>query len=238
MRGSGTFMTGGNWLFAIGVGTIMGRLRGCGAWEDNQLTIRKWTYLFWTTLLWGIGAATATGLTLAVTDTQFTFVGASQVGYNLFTGVLGGAIISIVCQMGFFSYLIIRMIALGIIRSKRVWDLLQIFLIVLTLYETASLRYLNFTEGLPLIRYFTLPLVVLVISAAVAIWKVKLTNRNAFIPALFFMIVASILEAVPALKLDHWPSTLFMIVPILCCNAWQILILQKILAEKRVAKPL
>jgi KinB signaling pathway activation protein len=203
--------------------------------EDNQLTIRKWTYLFWTTLVWGIGAAIATGLVLATTDTQFSFIGASQLGYNLFTMVLGGAIISVVCQMGFFSYLIIRMIALGIIRSKRVWDFVQIFLIVLTLYETASLRYLNFTDGLPLIRYFTLPLIVLVVSAIIAVWKIKLTNGNAFIPALFFMAVASILEAVPALKLDHWPSTLFMMVPVICCNAWQILILPKVLEDKQAA---
>jgi KinB signaling pathway activation protein len=182
-----------------------------------------------------MGAALATGLVLATTDTQFTFIGASQVGYNVFTMVLGGAIISMVCQMGFFSYLIIRMIALGIIRSKRVWDLLQIFLIVLTLYETASLRYLNFTEGLPLFRYFMLPLVVLVVSTIIAIWKMKLTNGNAFIPALFFMIVASILEAEPALKLDQWASTLFMIVPVMCCNAWQLMILPKVLADKRSA---
>jgi KinB signaling pathway activation protein len=49
------------------------------------------------------------------------------------------------------------------------------------------------------------------------------------------MVVASILEAVPALKLDHWPSTLFMMAPVICCNAWQILILPKVLADKQAA---
>ena len=60
-----------------------------------------------------------------------------------------------------------------------------------------------------------------------------MTNRNAFIPTLFFMCAVSVLEAVPALKLDNAASSLFMLAPLLVCNAWQILILHKVLDNKK-----
>ena len=60
-----------------------------------------------------------------------------------------------------------------------------------------------------------------------------MTNRNAFIPTLFFMCAVSVLEAVPALKLDNAASSLFMLAPLFVCNAWQILILHKILDNKK-----
>jgi len=49
----------------------------------------------------------------------------------------------------------------------------------------------------------------------------------------FFMCAVSVLEAVPALKLDNAASSLFMLAPLLVCNAWQILILHKILDNKK-----
>ena len=60
-----------------------------------------------------------------------------------------------------------------------------------------------------------------------------MTNRNAFVPTLFFMFAVTVLEAVPALKLDIAASTIFMLAPLLVCNAWQILTLHKILDNKK-----
>jgi KinB signaling pathway activation protein len=197
-----------------------------------QLTIRKWFHLFWTTLLWGSGAAIAAGMILLLLDYDIALTGVSQFGYNAITMLLAGATVSVVCQMGFFAYLILRSIVIGMIRNKRIADLVQWFLIIVTLYELASLRYLNFAdEGTPFIRYFDLPLIVLLLSLGIAYWKTKLTHFAAFVPTLFFMVVATTLEAVPALKLNNWPSTLFMLAPLFCCNAWQILILHKLVDE-------
>jgi KinB signaling pathway activation protein len=47
------------------------------------------------------------------------------------------------------------------------------------------------------------------------------------------MTAVTVLEAVPALKLDNTASSLFMLAPLFVCNAWQILTLHKILDNKK-----
>lgn len=197
------------------------------------MTLRKWFHLFWTTLVLGIVVSTGVGLILQFSDKEFSVMGLSAVGFNLVNMILGGATISVLSQMGFFAYLIVRFIAVGIIRSKTVWDLLQLAVVIVVLFDLVYLRKTNFNTSESLLGYFILPVSVLVISLAVSYWKVKMTNRNAFIPTLFFMSAVTVLEAVPALKLDNSASSLFMLAPLFVCNAWQILTLHKILDKKK-----
>lgn len=197
------------------------------------MTLRKWFHLFWTTLVLGVIVSTGIGLILQFSDKEFSVMGLSAVGFNLVNMILGGATISVLSQMGFFAYLIVRFIAVGIIRSKTVWDLLQLACVIVVLFDLVYLRKTNFDSSESLIGYFVLPAIVLVISLGVSYWKVKLTNMNAFIPTLFFMSAVTILEAVPALKLDNSASSLFMLAPLFVCNAWQILTLHKILGDKK-----
>ncbi|OAS23261.1 KinB-signaling pathway activation protein [Paenibacillus oryzisoli] len=197
------------------------------------MTLRKWFHLFWTTLVLGIVVSTGVGLILQFSDKEFSVMGLSAVGFNLVNMILGGATISVLSQMGFFAYLIVRFIAVGIIRSKTVWDLLQLAVVIVVLFDLVYLRKTNFNTSESLLGYFILPTCVLIISLAVSYWKVKMTNRNAFIPTLFFMTAVTVLEAVPALKLDNSASSLFMLAPLFVCNAWQILTLHKILDNKK-----
>ncbi len=196
-----------------------------------NVTLRKWFHMFWTTLLIGMIVSTVIGLILQYSDQEFSLMGLSAVGFNVMNMLLGGATISVLSQMGFFAYLIVRFIAAGIIRSKTVWDLLQLTIVIVVLFDLAYLRMTSF-EG-SFLGYLVLPVIILIISLGVAYWKVSMTNRNAFIPTLFFMSAVSVLEAVPALKLDNSASSLFMLAPLLVCNAWQILILHKILENKK-----
>lgn len=197
------------------------------------MTLRKWFHLFWTTLVLGIVVSTGVGLILQFSDKEFSVMGLSAVGFNLVNMILGGATISVLSQMGFFAYLIVRFIAVGIIRSKTVWDLLQLAVVIVVLFDLVYLRKTNFNTSESLLGYFIMPTCVLVISLAVSYWKVKMTNKNAFIPTLFFMTAVTVLEAVPALKLDNSASSLFMLAPLFVCNAWQILTLHKILDNKK-----
>lgn len=197
------------------------------------MTLRKWFHLFWTTLLLGMIVSLGIGLILQYSDKEFSVMGLSAVGFNVLNMLLGGATISVLSQMGFFAYLIVRFIAAGIIRSKTVWDLLQLAVVIVVLFDLVYLRMTNFEGTGSVLSYFVLPAIILVISIAVSYWKVKMTNRNAFIPTLFFMCAVSVLEAVPALKLDNAASSLFMLAPLLVCNAWQILILHKVLDNKK-----
>jgi len=195
------------------------------------VTLRKWFYLFWTTLVIGAISALVIGIILQMNDQQFSFLNGSAVGYNVLTMLLGGATISVLSQMGFFAYLIIRFIAIGIIRSKWIWDVLQVILVIIALIDLVYLR--DADAGGDWLPYTILPICMLAVGLGVAYWKVQLTNRNGFIPTLFFMIVVSAMEAVPALRLDTAASTVFMMVPLLASNAWQILILSKVLQTNK-----
>ncbi|NEW09625.1 KinB signaling pathway activation protein [Paenibacillus sp. SYP-B3998] len=197
------------------------------------MTLRKWFHLFWTTLVIGMVVSTGIGLILQYSDREFSVMGLSAVGFNVINMLLGGATISVLSQMGFFAYLIVRFIVGGIIRSKTVWDLLQLTIVIVVLFDLAYLRTTNFEGSGSFLSYSVLPIIILLISLAIAYWKTKMTNRHAFIPTLFFMSAVTILEAVPALKLDNSASSLFMLAPLLVCNAWQILILHKILDNKK-----
>jgi KinB signaling pathway activation protein len=195
------------------------------------VTLRKWFHLFWTTLFIGSFAALLIGVGLQANDQQFRLLDGTAIGFNIVTMLLGGAMISVLSQMGFFAYLIIRFIAIGIIRSKWVWDTLQLIIVFITLFDLVYLRQAD--TGDSWIVYLVLPLGMLILGIAVALWKVKLTNSNGFIPTLFFMTAVSAIEAVPALRLNSMASTLFMMVPLLASNAWQILILSKVLNPRK-----
>ncbi|WJH36447.1 KinB-signaling pathway activation protein [Paenibacillus sp. CC-CFT747] len=129
--------------------------------------------------------------------------------------------------------MIIRFIAMGILRSRVRWDLLQLAVVIVVMIDTVYLRYSTFASNESWVGYALLPVLILLFALAISWWKVKLTNGGAFLSTLFFMFVATILEAVPALNLDSPPSYIFMLVPLLVCNAWQILILQKVLDNKK-----
>lgn len=197
------------------------------------MTLRKWFHLIWTTLVFGSVASIVMGLILQFSDKEFSVMGISGVGFNVFNMLLCGALISVFSQMGFFAYLIVRFIAVGFVRSKTIFELIQIAIIIFVLFELVFLRITNSKNSETMSSYFILPIILLIISIAVSYWKSKLTNRNAFVPTLFFMFAVSILEAVPALKLDMAASTIFMLAPLLVSNAWQILTLHKILDNKK-----
>jgi KinB signaling pathway activation protein len=197
------------------------------------LTLRKWFHLFWTTLFIGIGLGVVAGLYLQLTDQDVSFLGLPAIGFNIANMALGGAMISVLSQMGFFAYLIVRYIAMGIIRSKTLWDLLQLAIVIVALFDLAYLRYINFPGNVSFLSYSFLPLILLVISLGTAYWKMKLTNKSGFIPTLFFMAAVTVMEGVPAFKLNNSASNLFMLLPLIGCNAWQILILPRVLQPKK-----
>lgn len=196
------------------------------------MTIRKWFYLFWTTLLIGAVTAIATGLILQFSDQQVA-LGGKEIGFSMLTMLLGGATISVLSQMGFFANLIIRFLFMGMIRSKWIWDMLQVIIIVIVLFDLVYLRYIQSDGQTAWAGYLALPVILTIASLIVSWWKVRLTNQNAWIPTLFFMIAVTALEAIPSLRLDNPASTVFMLVPLFACNAWQILILTKVLQTNK-----
>ncbi len=196
------------------------------------MTFKKWMHLFGTTLLIGAAAALAAGIVLQLTDQNLQMPGVSGLSFNLFEMLLAGLMFSVLSQMGFFAYLMLNYIAISIVRQKYWWNLIQVFLIIVVMFDTAYLRYINFEEKV-LWSYMVLPLLLLAAGWGVSYWKVRMTNASAWIPTLFLMSAITAIESVPALKVNNPASTFFMVIPLFACNSWQILQLHKLVAAKK-----
>ncbi len=137
-----------------------------------------------------------------------------------------GFIFSVISQMGFFAYLTVHRLGLGIFKS--LWNPVQIVLILFVLFDLVYLRYISFGSNDSIISYLLVAGIVVVIGLPVAYIKMKQTNKHAFVPALFFMIVITTIELVPVLRQDDISWVYYMLIPLLACNAYQLLILHKL----------
>jgi KinB signaling pathway activation protein len=202
--------------------------------EDNSVTSRIWVKLFMRTLL--VGGVTTAVLGFIVRWSEFqSYFTEFQIIDILATTIwllFMGFLFSVISQMGFFAYLTVHRFGLGIFKSVSLWNAVQIVLILFVLFDLIYLRFDNFAkEGDSILPYIGLAALLLVISLVVAWYKSKQTNREAFIPALFVMIVVTVIEWVPVLRVNEKSWLLLMMFALLACNAYQLLVLHKLNAE-------
>jgi KinB signaling pathway activation protein len=199
--------------------------------EDNGVTSRIWVRLFMTTLL--IGAITTAIVGFIINWNEyvhyFTDLRIINILSALFWFILWGFLYSVISQMGYFAYLTVHRFGLGIFKSVSLWNGVQLVLVLFVLFDLVYLRYETFANsGDSLLPYIGLA-VLLFIPALVTAWfKAKQTNREAFIPALFFMIVVTVIEWFPVLRVNEHSWVYLMLFPLLACNAYQLLILHKL----------
>ncbi|UOQ84047.1 KinB-signaling pathway activation protein [Gracilibacillus salinarum] len=140
-----------------------------------------------------------------------------------------GFVFSLISQMGFFAYLTVNQFALGIFRSY--WPTIQIGLIIFALFDLVYFRYQRVENGSILIFILTAA-ALLIFSLLVASRKAKETNKKAFVPALFFMVVITSIEWVPGLRTNNGDYAWLMIIPLILCNTYQLLILHRLTKKK------
>lgn len=193
---------------------------------------RKWVRLFLTTLLLGGVLTLVTSFIFkqeAYADVLHPFQFIELIGLLLFfTGF--GFIFSIISQMGFFAYLTVNQFGKGVFRS--LWTPVQLFLIAFTLFDLVYFRY-QAAKGASLWPFLITALCLFALSFIVAWIKAKETNKTAFIPALFFMVVVTTVEWVPALRADGNDYVWLMIIPLFACNAYQLLLLHRLTNEQK-----
>lgn len=212
------------WFFYTRIGTIM-RVRLCKG-DVDFLNLKKWTFLFITTLLIG-------GLTAVIVGAMLEGQALWGSGIaNFFVGVLWsfgiGATFSIVSQMGFFAYLTIHNVGMGVF--KRIWPYIQVLLIMVTFVDLIYFRYSAFgrDEGHSLFGYFLWPLFLLLFACVVAYFKVKQTNIRGAIPTVFVIFVVTVIEWIPALRENNISGMIYMLIPLLVCNTWQVMQLHRL----------
>ncbi|KAB2329605.1 KinB-signaling pathway activation protein [Bacillus mesophilum] len=201
------------------------------------MTSRLWVKLFLSTLLLGGVVTSITGFIVRWDEFSsifmpFDFLEVLSVLFWLF-GV--GLIFSIISQMGFFAYLTIHRFGLGIFKSHKLWNGVQVVLILFVLFDLVYFRYNAFAEqGDSLLPYIGLAAMLLAAGLITAFLKVRISTKETFIPALFFMIVVTTIEWVPILRVNEYSWVWLMIFPLIICNAYQLLILQKINEQSRM----
>jgi len=195
------------------------------------VTSRNVVKLFFSTLLIGALVTGITGFIIRWDEfapyfSNFNILKIISTFFWLF-GV--GLIFSLVSQVSFFAYLTVHRFGLGIFKSASLWNGVQVIFILFALYDLVYFRYKSFAEAGDGILPFLFPaIMILVVGLVTAYFKVKQTNSSAFIPALFFMVVVTILEWVPILRLNDYNWLYLMVFPLLVCNAYQLLILHKL----------
>lgn len=199
------------------------------------MTSRKWVRLFLTTLLWGglsgvLVSFFVKGDTYARALEPFSILELFGLIF-MFLGL--GFIFSVISQMGFFAYLTVHQFGLGMFR--KLWPLVQVVLIAFTLFDFVYFRYKGAEGDVALWTFFVIPLALLLFGTVVSYVKARETNQKAFIPALFFMVVITSVEWIPAIRADDPSWMMLMLVPLLTCNTYQLLILHHINGGKQTS---
>ncbi|MFD5023257.1 KinB-signaling pathway activation protein [Paenibacillus sp. NPDC058367] len=191
------------------------------------MSIKKWFHLFWTTLLIGAGGAVIAGLALQFVNGKIDFKSVGD--FFLYPLILlgYGMLVSVYSQLGFFAYLILNYMGNGVFPQK-VWKYIQLVFSVLALLELIFLRTVVGGER-NVMSDLILGIVILLAAIIVSYFKVKSTNISALIPTLFFMTAISIVEVIGVLRIGVDSATVFIVVPLIACNAFQILMLHRIL---------
>jgi KinB signaling pathway activation protein len=199
--------------------------------EVYIVTSRNWVKLFFNTLFVGGITTAIVGFIVRWNEFQpyFTEFKLIDILSTLVWLIVMGFLFSVISQMGFFAYLTVHRFGLGIFKSASLWNAVQMVLILFALFDLVYLRYENFAEPKDsLLPYFGPAIILLVTGLLVAWFKMKQTNRDAFIPALFFMIVVTLIEWVPVLRVNERSWLYLMMFALLACNAYQLIILQKL----------
>lgn len=200
------------------------------------MTSRNLVRLFMTTLLVGGVTTAIVGFIIRWNEFQHYFTDFDFKAIVLTTiWLLGmGLLFSVISQMGFFAYLTIHRFGLGIFKSVSLWNAVQVVLVLFGLFDLVYLRYQTFAKsGDSYLPYIGLALFLLVVGLIVAWLKMRQTNRGAFIPALFFMIVVTLVEWVPVLRENERNWLYLMMVALMACNAYQLLILHKLNTQSK-----
>lgn len=180
------------------------------------MTLRKFAFMVFTTIGIGMGVGLIHSISKLFTD------------MGVFFGLQVGGFVSTTALMGFWAYLTLNFLVRGLI-PPRLWQSIQLLLIAVIFVDMIYLRYIN--EGQtgsiwPFVGYASWPLAIALI---VAYAKAKLSGASAFVPAIFFLYVFTVVEWYVALKFDIAGLTTVVGTILLAANSYLILILGRLL---------
>lgn len=141
-----------------------------------------------------------------------------------------GFLTAVVSQTGFYAYLFIH--RFGISLFKTFWPTVQVLLIAFVLFDLIYFPYKAYDGTVSVFWFIWMSLGLLGIGWLVAWKKAQETKRQAFIPALFLMIVITTIEWMPGLQSEGTDYAILMIVALLMCNAYQLFALHRMTKDQ------
>lgn len=143
-----------------------------------------------------------------------------------------GITMSVIAQAGYFAYLTLHQVGVGVFKTLTLWNWVQLVLIIVVVVDIVIFLFKPnaSTTGEWL---FFMGLLVVLIGAAfwTAMQKVKMTGKkHILISSIFFMIVVTSLEWIIALmgQDDNMNTYVALILfPLIAVNAYQLLMLPK-----------
>lgn len=142
---------------------------------------------------------------------------------GVFLYFLGFALVfTVVGQTGFFAYLFIHRYGQSFFRSF--WSTVQILLIIFVLFDIVYFT----SKDMSLLFRVGLAAVIFVYGLLIAWIKARQTNKSAFVPALFVMVVILALELSLVLRAGDLHFILLMLVTLFAANTYQLLILHHV----------
>ncbi|MGD7046358.1 KinB-signaling pathway activation protein [Jeotgalibacillus proteolyticus] len=194
------------------------------------MTIRSWIRFFTMTLL--VGGITTGIVGIAVRWNELVDLLNGQDAVEVISVIVWmigvGMTFSVISQMGYFAYLTIHQFGLGIFRSLKLWNAVQLVLVAFVLFDLVYFRFQAFAgEGDSLLPYIGLAVFLLAAGLLVASLKSKQATASVFPSTLFFMVVVTTLEWLPVLRSNegYWLVTIMF--TLIATNAYQILALPR-----------
>lgn len=197
---------------------------------DKSVTIRSWIRFFINTLLVGGITTGIVGIIVRWNELVTLLDGQDIVEViSVVVWMIGvGMTFSVISQMGYLAYLTIHQFGMGIFRSPKLWNAVQLVLVAFVLFDLVYFRYRAFAEeGESLLPYIGLAAFILIAGLVVALLKAKQSSMSAFPAALFFMVVVTTLEWLPVLRSNETYWLITIMFTLLATNAYQILALPR-----------
>ena len=198
------------------------------------MTIKNWFKFFMMCILIG-GGTTAIASLVIRWDFYKPFVMNGEIGEFLAAFiwmVVLGITMSVIAQAGYFAYLTLHQVGVGVFKTLTLWNWVQLVLIIVVVVDVIIFLFRPNASSTGEWLFFIGLLIVLI---GAAIWtgmqKVKMTGKkHILISSIFFMIVVTSLEWIIALmgQDDNMNTYVALILfPLIAVNAFQLLMLPK-----------
>ena len=198
------------------------------------MTIRNWIKFFLMCVIIGGIVTGVAGIFIRWNFFQ-PYLSAGEIG-EFFAAfgwmILLGVTMSVIAQAGYFAYLTLHQVGVGVFKTLTLWNWVQVLLIAIVIFDLIVFRFAPGAQSFQDWLFYGGLLVFLIFAAiATAVKKVQLTTKkHILVSSLFFMIVVTSLEWIIALmgrqgNIDTYVALLLF--PLVAVNAYQLLALPK-----------